>query len=207
MVSPSTSTPSRSRPRGGDAGDLAVTQSGAVLLGRAHHGQGERSRVNDRRRFRRAQLRVDDHAVGQPLELGRRRVGACRVRERPGRCTRSCADSPSRRRARRTSSRAAQSFAVRAHRADCPRTSRAPESLRPCLKRHKPPPRRSTTVTSIPRRARKYAVHAPMTPPPQITTCIGRSAFRFFYTRATPWYARSRSIHRKASAAWASLSG
>src|SRR5262245_9422901 len=35
-------------------------------------------------------------------------------------------------------------------------------------------PERSTTVTSTPRRARKYAVAAPMTPAPQTTTCRGR---------------------------------
>ena len=40
-----------------------------MLLSRVHHGQGERSRVNDRRRFCRAQLRPDDHAVGKPIEF------------------------------------------------------------------------------------------------------------------------------------------
>ena len=47
-----------------------MTQPRAAQLGRAHHGQGERSRVNDRGRVRRAQLRPDDHAVGQPIEFG-----------------------------------------------------------------------------------------------------------------------------------------
>ena len=34
---------------------------------------------------------------------------------------------------------------------------------------------RSTTVAATPRRERKYAIAAPITPPPQITTCAARA--------------------------------
>ena len=54
-----------------DAGDPTVAQFGTLFQGGAHHGGGEGARVNDRGRLRRAEPRLDDHAVGEPIELGR----------------------------------------------------------------------------------------------------------------------------------------
>jgi hypothetical protein len=48
-----------------------VTQFGTVFQGGAHHGDGEGARVNNRGRFHRSEPRLDDYAVGEPIELGR----------------------------------------------------------------------------------------------------------------------------------------
>ena len=54
-----------------EAGDPSAAHFGAVALRGAHHGGGERTGVNDRGGFRRAELGADDDAVGKPGEFGR----------------------------------------------------------------------------------------------------------------------------------------